>query len=369
MVKSEIYKFAKIKTIFVSLFLVVVTILLTLYVYGGFGYNLNIFSSVISYSEKSGDLITGKEGYQQNKEIALKYTGEVNDLFLKQLHHDVKNSSYVEFVEGKKFYNATYNFFNATFAIDSENYAKKDDIWGNVDGSVWYGFSGDWDAYGNILNNFFLVFSLFIIIIIAPLFAYDRECNMNELLGTAENGGNRLLKYKTRAAFCSLNFLMFIFLIFISIIHFSQYGFDNANVSIQCSLERRFISSTINMNMGQLTLWRLLFGVIGCNMLGFTAILISMLCRTTLASFALTMVITWSLSYPIVQMIPNENIQNILLAVMPINALFATALLLDFPTWYALWGVVIVRFLLSSILFFITIVIWKRNYLNLNKGD
>lgn len=344
--------------------------------YGEFGHNisrlLTIYSNkgMISYSEKNGELLSGQKGYEQNKEVATRYEGEVNDLFLAQLHSDFISSSYVGFEDGERFYNATYSFFQEVFNIGSENYAKKDDVWGEVEGTVRYGFTGDWDAYGNILHNFFFLFSFFVIIFAAPLFSYDRECNMSEFLGTVENGGSRLFKFKARAAFCAVNFLMFMILIVISIIHFSQYGFANANVNIQCSFEQRFIGTMINCTMGQLTIWRLLFGVIGCNTVLLITMLISMLSRTTLTAFAISLLVTWLPGYPVLQMIGNDCILNLFLSVIPINAIYINVLIREVSAWYVLCGIFMIRLVLFVILFFITVMIWKKNYLELNRrGD
>lgn len=376
MIKSEIHKLFKIKASVVILLLVMGVLIYSMAVYGEFGYNLSslltIYSNkgLIAYSEENGKLLTGQNGYEKNKEVATRYRGEVNDLFLEQLHLDMNHSSYVGSDDGEKFYNATYSFFQDVFNIGSDNYARRADVWGNVELPIIYGFTGDWDAYGNILNDFFFLFSFFIIVFAAPVFTYDRECNMNEYLGTVKNGGSYIYKHKAMAVFCIVNFLLFIILVIISIIHFSQYGFTNADVNIQCSFEQSFIEAKIHCTMGQLTIWRIAFGVIGCNTVFLLTMLISMLSQSTLTAFAISLTVIWMPCYPILQMVGNTHIQNLLLYVMPINAFYINVLLGKVPGWNTLWIIFAMRIVLIIILYFISIMIWKKNYLFLNRrGD
>ncbi len=376
MLRHQVFKLFKIKVLPFSLLLLIGALLYSMAVYGEFGHDisrwLTIYSykGLITYSEENGELISGQKGYEKNKEVANQYAGKVDDLFLAQLHSDFTASSYVGFENGKRFYNATYSFFRDIFNIGSENYAHRDDVWGNVEGTVKYGFSGDWDAYGNILNDFFFFFSFFIIIFTTPVFTYDRECNMSELLGTVEKGGRDLFKFKAKICFFTINFLMFLMIMIISTIHFLQYGFANADVNIQCSFEQKFINSSLNCTMGQLALWRLLFGIIGCNTILLSTMLISMLCRTSLSAFAISLAATWLLGYPVLQMMGNTNITNIFFVVMPVNSLYINALIKEASTWYVLWGIFIIRSVLFLILSITAVVIWRKNFLILNRlGD
>jgi len=378
LIKSEIYKLIKLKASFLPLFLAIGAIVCSMLIYGSFGYSIssrmirtfNLDMGMIAYSEKDGEPLSGQEGYALNKEVATRYRGEVNDSFLAQLHLDFNASSYLEDANGERFNNATYAFFRDVFNIASENYAKRDDIWGDVAGSIQYGFSGDWDAYGNILHNFFLSFSLFVIVFVAPLFTYDRECNMTAILDTAKNGGRQLFKEKAWTAFLAVNILMLTLLMVISVIHFSRYGFANANVSIQCSLEKKFVDAAVNCTMGQLTVWRILFGASSCNIVLLVTMLVSMLNRTTLSAFVISIAVTWPLSYPIVQLVANSYISNLLLFVAPVNGLFMTVVLREASSWHIFLGIFTVRLVLFVLLFFITGKIWEEHFLALNRqGD
>ncbi len=372
LIKNEVHKLFKIKVLPFSLLVVILGLIYLMMIYGEFGYDISRLltthsdKGLIAYSEKDGRLLTGQEGYEQNKKVASMYSEEINDVFLAQLHADYKSSSYVSFENGERFYNATYSFFQDVFNIGAENYGKRNDVWGKVKGSIQYGFTGDWEALENILHSFFLLFSIFIIIFAAPLFTFDRECGMNAYLNTAKNGGSNLLKYKIVAMFGAINILMFVVLIVISTIHFVQYGFANANVNIQCSYDQRYIGATINCTMGQLTIWTLISGIIGCNMILLLTVLISMINNTTLASFSISLAIIWLPGYPFMQMLENDCILRLLLSVVPVNALYVNALIRDISTWNALWGIFLMRLILFGILFFITTMVWRKKYMQFN---
>lgn len=369
MIKSEICKLVKIKAIIVAFLLLIGVTVYSMFTFGAFGHNSSIFL-FITFSEKDGELLTGQKGYEQNKDIATRYAGAVNDLLLEQLHLDFINSSYFSFEDGDRLYNATFRFFQNVFNIDSENHAKVSDVWGKVDSTVQYGFSGDWDAYRSIINIFFMSFSVFIIILAAPLFTYDKECGMVELLGTVKNGGRWSFKHKVRTAFCTINILLFILLTIISAIHFSRYGFANADMSIQCSFEQRFTNVEISLTLSQFAFWQILFGIIGCNTILLLIILISMLSQTTLTAFAISLASTWFFSYSAIKLIANDYLSNLLLFTMPVNALNTAALVREVSAGYALWGIFTVRIILFAILLFAINLIWQKKYILLSRrGD
>ncbi len=351
MIKEELYKLFKMKVIFISLFFVIVIIIYSMIIYGEFGYDLS--DRFIAFSEKNGEFLTGQAGYEQNKAVATKYAKEVNDIFLKQLHKDYNTSTYAE-IDDFKLYNSTYSFFQDVFNIQSAHYFSKDAVWKNIDGVVRYGFSGDWDAYGHIVSNFFSVFTVFIIVFAAPLFAFERECNMTELLGTAKNGGKQLFKHKLSAVFIAVNIIMFTMLVIISIIHFSNYGFANAEVSIQCSFEKKFVSSVLKCTMGQITFCQILFSILGCNLILLVTIIVSMLSQTSLTGFAISFVITWIFSFPIVKTIVNDYVLYLLLSVLPINGLYITTLIRNVSTWNVLYSVLVIQIVLLVALYIVT---------------
>lgn len=368
MIRYEMYKSLKTKTVLAALFQVFGVMVFSVLLYGGFDYNLTEFMSaakiadVISISEKDGELLHCFEGYEHNKSVASNYAGIVDDAFLENLHTDINASSYADIGDGNKLYNSTYRFFDYAFNLSSDNPLTYDDIWGDFDGQIKYGFTGDWDAYGSLIQNLFLAVSVFAMAFAAPLFTYDKECGMMRLLGAAEYGAGCLLKHKAKAAFIAVNLLLLALLAIISVIHFTRYGFANADVSIQCCFERRYIFSDLNCTMGQLAVIRILFGIIGCNTILALTMFVSMLSKNTLAAFAISLAATWSLSYPVMRIIGNDFILNFIMYAIPINALYANYIFREVATWQAVWSIFTLRIIIFTALMYITATVWKKKY-------
>lgn len=317
MVKKEIYKLLRMKTTIISIVIVFFAILFSLICNGEFGYDLS--DNMITYSENNGEIINGKEGYEHNKEVATLYKGKVTDAFLKKLQKDYRSSTYVV-VDDTKFYNATYRFFEDIARIEQEHYICKDEIWRKSDGIV-YGFSGDWDAYCNVLEKLFCVFSFFVIIFASPVFTYEKECGMLEMIGTMKNGGEHFIRHKIRAVFIVVNAYMAVLLIFVSSLHFFQYGFANFDVSIQCSFEKEYITALLDCNLGQLALYKLIFGVVGCNVILLISFSISMLSRGSLESLIISIFLIWGFRYSIIYELFMNKMKDIILALFPVNLL------------------------------------------------
>ncbi|MDE5777253.1 MAG: hypothetical protein K2I10_01890 [Lachnospiraceae bacterium] len=357
-VKYEIYKIFRNKIVYVPIVLVVIVVLYAMLANGEFGYdNCDV---MIAYSEIDGELVNGERGYLHNKEIADYYKGIVDEHYLAKMQEAYKASSYASMEDGIRFYNSTFRFFQEIFYIQEESYLTKNDVWGN--NTIIYGFTGDWDAYGNVLEKFFQAFSFFIIIFAVQLFTHEKECGMTEILGTAKYGGNLLLRYKSMAAFCVMNILMFLILVFISLVHFGQYGFINADVSIQCSTEKAMAGAVIACNMGQLTAWKIVFGILGCNVLLCVTILISVLSESSVTALAVAVCSTWICSYSIVHNLVRSPVIDVLLAVIPINA-FSMESLVNAVTTQAQIGMVsIFVIVFAGLITLILKNIWSRKF-------
>ena len=317
-IRSEIGKLFRMKIMILPILMMLGVIIMNMFDYGTLGYDNSRWR--LAYSQKDGELLYGQEGYERNKEVATAYQGEVTDELIEKLHRDYENAPYAE-LDGSPVYDYTYRFFDAVFGISYEHYLSKEDVWGEVDGTIRYGFTGDWDAYGYIITQFFRFFAIFIIIFASPLFPYERECGMLETVATVKHGGESLLKYKIKAVFITANVILFVVLAILSILHFSKYGFANADVSIQCSGDRQYVTAVLDCTMGELTVFKLLFGIVGCNLILLLTVLVSMLSMTSLASLCVAMVSIWALNYKMVHALVNNDIVNILLAFIPVNAL------------------------------------------------
>ena len=318
MVRAEMYKLFRMKIAILPVFVVLGVVVYSLFHFGEFGYDLS--DSITAYSEMDGKMILGQKGYEHNKKIAKIYKGEITDCLLEKINNDYQQSTYVN-LNGIKFYNGTFRFFHDVFNIGEEHYLGCDEVWGKHAGKIEYGFAGDWDAYISIIDNFFHVFSLFILVFAAPLFTYEKECDMAEMIGTVRYGGNLLYKYKMQAVFIVVNFFLVAVLGFISILHFSRYGLINGDVSIQCSMDKTLVSSVISCSMAEFAVYKLVFGIVGCNMVLLLTVLSSILSVRSLAALGAAFISVWIFHYSVVHGLVKNNALDILLAILPVNAL------------------------------------------------
>lgn len=363
-IKIEIGKLFRIKIVILPILLVLGTIVYSMIKNGEFGYDYS--NSIIAYSEKDGKLIYGQKGYEQNKKVAMSYKGEVTDAFLEQMHNDYNNASYAN-VNGSKFYNSTYSYFYDVFYIDESDYITGDELWKNDKTHVIYGFSGDWDSYMGIIDDFFKIFTVFIIVFAAPLFTFEKECGMVEMVGTVKYGGDLLLKYKVKAVFIVVNIFLFAVLLLISIIHFSQYGFTNADVGVQCSYLWKVYDTSVNCSLGEFSVLKILFGIIGCNIILLFSVLISMLCKNSLASLSVSFVSVWILCDKIVNGIIYNKILNIILAILPINALSAEYLIRAVSNKFVIYMIFIIQIILFFAISLLINKLWRAKIFYLQK--
>ena len=84
LIKNEVHKLFKIKVLPFSLLVVILGLIYLMMIYGEFGYDISRLltthsdKGLIAYSEKDGRLLTGQEGYEQNKKVASMYSEEIN---------------------------------------------------------------------------------------------------------------------------------------------------------------------------------------------------------------------------------------------------------------------------------------------------
>lgn len=337
MILYEIKKIIKMKVFIFPLLFIMGYLIYLMTVNGEFGYDYADNPFIVVHDK--GKEYYGEEAYIRNKKEASEYAGQVNDDLLKQIH-----KKYMK--QGLEDYNTTYSFFDKTFKIADKEYLKKKDVWRDMD--ITYGFTGDWEEYNSILKGLFSVYALAVVAIAAPLFTYEKENNMTQLICTSKNGGEKFLSNKIRAVAILLNAFLAAVLIMIIIVHFAQYGFSGWDVSIQCSVRGEFVNTDLSCNMAQYALLQILSGFFGCNVLMVTALFISILCNDSLNSLLVAVFGNWALSYPVIHFAVKSNLLDTVLSVLPANIASVSTLITVISSWgqlYCLWGMQILIFI------------------------
>ncbi len=311
---QEFNKIRKRRSLFLMFLIVVVTPILFLNFYGGIASQGNV--SCI----REGEVVEGIRGFQQNEKMAQSYEGKITDELLEKIHEDYINAPKGNYY-GEEIRNTTYSYFESFFHIGDENYLSVAQAYPDYEGELYYGYSDNWQALLTSVEDFLKLFVLFIVIMVAPLFSWERECNMTELLQTAKNGGRRLVSCKVKMVYAIMNCILVVMLIFICVSHLVKMGWSGFNTSIQCGIMPYFSLSALKCSYGELLLYTVFLGIIACNSILTIVLLSSLKARKSLYAVMKSIFVMYVFSFSIWQNITNNGNINRLLSLFPINAL------------------------------------------------
>lgn len=351
LIRCELKKLLKMRVIVIPLLFLFGYMIYSMVTNGEFGYDYA--DNMLIVAEKDGNVIQGQSAYEHNKEIAQKYTGKIDESLLAKIHNDYENTYNQKKIQ---VYDSTLYFFDRVFKISNSKYLAVDDVW--KDRTVQYGFTGDWDAYNSILGDFFAIFGLCVVAFAAPIFTNEKECHMTQQLCIAKKGGDKLLWNKIKMLFLVVNTFMIGMLTLVSVIHFAKYGFANANVSIQSSPERTYVKSLLSCTVGQLALYKIVIGCVGCNALLCVATLISIVADSSLNSFMASFAGNWLFCYSVVHFVVNDKRVDTILALHPVN-MSSDFLIKIMTSWNSVWLMQSLRFLVILIIVYVMIKIWR----------
>lgn len=269
---------------------------------------------------KEGEIISGMEAVTYNQKIAMSYKGKITDDLLKQVHRDYMKAPHAENA-GFDVCNTTYDYFEAYFNISKEDYLKVKEAYPNYKGDLFYGFSDNWRALWSSLCDFLNLVPLFIVIMAASIFSYERECEMAEILSVAKYGGNSLAKYKIQAVFIVMNFVLIFDLLLMFVIHFVKYGMEGYDTSIQCSSISYFPVSGLVCSYGQLVFHTVFIGILACNVILVIVIAISMRVRKSWVSIGASLGTIYVFSYSVLHRLFQNSLLDLIFALFPVNVL------------------------------------------------
>lgn len=312
--KYETKKLFNNYSIYAMFILLVMGILVTMYNEGYFGHDYCVRLDEFSYT--NGKLITGKEAYEYNKKIAKLYQGNVNNTLLAKLHKVYKDDPYIE-KDGNIYCDSTYRYFKSVFHIEDENYLRVENVYRY--NKVYYGFIGDWNSLFEMIDNFFVIFFVLIILFVSPIFAGDHEKGMATLLCTTLNGKSfSFLKTKLVVVSCFVNTFLALCLVAIMGIHISRNGLEGAEISIQ-SIEK-YSYSMLSMNLGEFASYKIIAGILGSNLICLLTVLVSLYWKKVFSCFLFTVFIVFIFERAILLKLIPVDITDYLLAFAPINS-------------------------------------------------
>lgn len=312
MVYGEVYKICKRKLVFLMVLILFAAVFMFFKIDGSYTNPANVAC------KDNGKIITGKEAAEYNKKIAMSYKGRITDKLLAQIHNDYDKAPHADYY-GSDESNSTFGYFKAFFDIDKDDYHNIQEVYPENKDNLNYGFADCWRALYTSLSRFMELFPLFIIIMAAPLFSYEKECNMYEVLAVAENGEEILAVHKVKAAFLVMNTVLLSGFVLMLAMYFTAYGTEGYDTSIQCGNYTYFSMSVMDCSYLQLVLHTIVLGIAGSNVILSIVILISLKMEKTIACFGISFVVTYFLSYGVLHKFTSSSIFEAVFALVPVN--------------------------------------------------
>lgn len=312
MLFDEIYKICKRRLVILMVLILFAAVFIFIKVDGEYTNTANVAC------KEDGITVTGREAVEYNRNVALSFQGKVTDALLKQIHDSYKQAPHSEYF-GSDTTNSTYDYFISLFGIDNEDYNSVKEVYPDYTGDLIYGFADNWKALWTTISRLSSLFPLFIIIMAAPLFSYERECNMKEMLSASKNGKFILKSVKIKAAYIVMNSVLAVCLLLILAVYLFQYGIEGYNTSIQCGYMTFFDISIMECSYLQLVIHTVLLLICGCNLLLSVIIVISLKTERSFISFGVSLVITYIFSYRVVHSFTSSSLADAVFAFIPIN--------------------------------------------------
>lgn len=311
----EIKKILRHRIIYVPLFLVFVFTIYTEVVNGEFGYEYN--TSARDVAVCNGKYVIGEEGYKINKQIADNHYGILSESLLEDVYAEYQLANYVE-ENNVKIYSYVYNYFENAFMFNNGLYKENLDVL-CVD-KVKYGYTGDWEAYYEVLEKLFGTITFFVIILSGYVFSVEKEYGVITVIETTRNGNSKYFYKKVKATFVIINIALIVLLLWVSVIHFGRYGFDNADVSVQCCSKLSMLSVDWNCCLGGLTVIKIVGGIVGVNGCMAICLLISAISNNTTTCVFCGLICIWVCNYDYVKMFSVPRIVRLIYLFFPINS-------------------------------------------------
>ena len=187
---------------------------------------------------------SGKTAVEIDKEIAEKYEGILTDEKVQQMMSDFSPKYDLHGM------NAAYLYQNAAFARVSDingnwNGLSVSDVFG--DEEIKIGYTDGWLSTSQNMEKIFVVLSLVIVIVVAPVFSGEYE-GVDNIILTSKYGKTKCSTAKAVASVLAAGFITALIIAFNLIISYALYG----NIGLNCSIlfaPRAFVEGFVPFNI------------------------------------------------------------------------------------------------------------------------
>lgn len=249
---------------------------------------------------------SGKTAVEIDKEIAEKYEGILTDEKVQQMMSDFSPKYDLHGM------NAAYLYQNA---MQSAAFARFSDINGNWNGlsvsdvfgdeEIKIGYTDGWLSTSQNMEKIFVVLSLVIVIVVAPVFSGEYE-GVDNIILTSKYGKTKCSTAKAVASVLAAGFITALIIAFNLIISYALYG----NIGLNCSIlfaPRAFVEGFVpfNITCGTLLKYQILLAFTGTiSVVGITLLISAVSKKQIVALVASAAVYIFPILLPISEVNP-----------------------------------------------------------------
>ena len=294
------------------------------------------------------------------EEMALheKYRGELTDGRLENFLQERWGSF------RKKYPEETYNYMDAYYDGDGNELSPEDggisvdSIFPSIHFPIEFGYFEGWSLFLDQLPRYVKYLPIFIAVAFSALFAYERECGMEEMLLCAKRGRRDCVRAKVAGAFLVTNGLCGAIVILPSMIAFLLYKGNGLGTSIQMTPWLR--NSQLEMNYGMLYLHMIFLSFLAVNVVLLIALIAAFLAKSPLTAMCVTLGVLYLFRPDLISgYFPIDGLKK-LTALTPVNVVDAMNLAKQAPVtvggvkvqWLAVAEVLYSGLLVAGVLFF-----------------
>lgn len=223
------------------------------------------------------------------EEMALheKYRGELTDGRLENFLQERWGAFQQKYPE------ETYNYMDAFYDGDGNELSLEgggisvDSVFSDVHFPIEFGYFEGWALFLDQLPRYVKYLPIFIAVAFSALFAYERECGMEEMLLCAKRGRRDCVRAKVAGAFLVTNALCGAIVILPSMIAFLLYKGNGLGTSIQMTPWLR--DSQLEMDYGTLYVHTIFLSFLAVNVVLLIALIAAFLAKSPLTAMCVTL--------------------------------------------------------------------------------
>lgn len=274
-------------------------------------------NALSTYVTEGGEQASSlKEGVLQNQKIANKYKG----LLTNELISGILAESDLNY-DNKIVSDTTISRYINYLFIDNEGIKSVKEVYPYMEDELNYGYSDSWEEYLYGMKQVAIIISFLIIVVMAPIFAYDYQNGTETIIMTSKEGRNLLIKAKLAVGFLITNIVTLYFLSVQIILYAFYFGLTGWDTSIQVGNLTFFQHSPINVNYLGLAILNILVLIASYNLIMVLTFVVSAESKNVFHTIIIVLILYALPSASFLSDFINQRNFHKVLCLFPVNAI------------------------------------------------